>query len=67
MKFHLNPIFIIKSIIMSIISKLQQVGSIFSRENGATPSKQEADLQTVDSILGLNGETPSKYSDNTPN
>ena len=26
-----------------------------------------ADLQTVDSILGLNGETPSKYSDNIPN
>lgn len=53
---------------MNILSKLQQVGSIFSRGNGATPSKtQEENLITTDSILGLNGETPSKYSDTTPN
>lgn len=53
---------------MSILSKLQQAGSIFSKD-GATPAtpQEKADLQTVDSILGLNGVTPSKYSDSTPN
>tara|TARA_B000000557_G_scaffold199678_1_gene164894 strand:- start:402 stop:563 length:162 start_codon:yes stop_codon:yes gene_type:complete len=52
---------------MSILNKLQQLGSVLSRGNGATPeSTQAADIIPVDSSLGLNGQTPEKYEDNKP-
>lgn len=52
---------------MSILNKLQQQGSPLSRSNGATPSDLPLeDIIPVDSNLGLDGVTPSKYSDNQP-
>jgi len=67
MKFHLNLIFIIKLIIMSILNKLQQAGSILNPNKGTKPSNvQLEDIIPTDSNLGLKGITPSKYSDNQP-
>ena len=52
---------------MSILNKLKSLGSIFSRGNGATPSTtQIEDIIPTESTLGLNGQTPEKYSDSQP-
>lgn len=52
---------------MSILNKLQRLGSVFSRENGGTPpNTQLEDIIPTESNLGLNGQTPEKYLDNSP-
>ena len=52
---------------MSILNKLQQLGSRFSIGNGAKPSQTQAEeIIPVESNLGLNGVTPEKYEDNKP-
>jgi hypothetical protein len=53
---------------MSILNKLQRLGSKFSIGNGATPPQTQKDeVIPVESNLGLSGNTPEKYEDNKPN
>ena len=52
---------------MSILNKLTQQGSVLSKGNGSTPKNLPLEeIIPVDSNLGLDGVTPSKYSDNQP-
>ena len=52
---------------MSILNKLQQLGSVLSRNNGATPENlPNENIIPVESPLGRNGVTPEKYEDNNP-
>jgi hypothetical protein len=57
---------------MGILSKLQKQGSIFTNLDGATPNGFNTQTSVLDpnsltgSQLDLNGQTPSKYTDNLP-